>query len=248
MDARTPATHIPGLSRARLKRVIAAGNVAAFAIGLWAFFFPTLLYTLGLSLCVLLPLWALALEMRTRGALGFEARRGRRYPLSLATIVLAPALALAVRMGIDLNFVSHPPLIAAAVLTALAVFALFWRFDPQLRGDLNQVGTIAIFAPAYCYGALAFADVMLDASSGHDTQTVIQDKRIHVSDGPKGSSIWYQVKVDPDASPAGANWIHVQPDLWSSFHRGDTVCVHVGKGLLAIPWYAVGHCADDPEI
>jgi hypothetical protein len=52
MDARTPATHIPGLSRARLKRVIAAGNVAAFAIGLWAFFFPTLLYTLGLSLCV----------------------------------------------------------------------------------------------------------------------------------------------------------------------------------------------------
>ena len=77
--------------------------------------------------------------MRTRGALGFEARRGRRYPLSLATIVLAPALALAVRMGIDLNFVSYPPLIAAAVLTALAVFALFWRFDPQLRGDLNQI-------------------------------------------------------------------------------------------------------------
>ena len=47
MDARTSATHIPGLSRARLKRVIAAGNVAAFAIGLWAFFFPTLLYTLA---------------------------------------------------------------------------------------------------------------------------------------------------------------------------------------------------------
>jgi hypothetical protein len=243
MDARTPATHIPGYSRARLKRMIAAGNVAAFAISLWTIFFPTQLYTLGLSLCVLLPLWALALEMRTRGALGFESRRGGSYPLSLAMIVLAPALALAVRMGIDLNFASYPPLIAAAVLTALAVFALFWRFDPQLRGDPNQVATIAIFALAYCYGAVAFADVMLDASSGHDTQTVIQDKRVHVSGGPKGSSIWYQVKVDPDASPAGANWIHVQPDLWSSFHRGDTVCVHVGTGLFAIPWYAVGHCA-----
>jgi hypothetical protein len=243
MDAHTPATHIPGYSRARLKRMIATGNVAAFAIGLWTIFFPTQLYTLGLSLCVLLPLWGLALEMRTRGALGFESRRGGSYPLSLATIVLAPALALAMRMGIDLNFASYPPLIAAAVLTALAVFALFWRFDPQLRGDLNQVATIAIFALAYCYGALAFADVMLDASSGHDTQTVIQDKRVHVSGGPKGSSIWYQVKVDPDASPAGANWIHVQPDLWGSFHRGDTVCVHVGTGLFAVPWYAVGHCA-----
>jgi hypothetical protein len=109
MDARTPATYVPGYSRARLKRMIAAGNVAAFAIGLWTIFFPTQLYTLGLSLCVLLPLWALALEMRTRGALGFESRRGGSYPLSLATIVLAPALALAVRMGIDLNFASYPP-------------------------------------------------------------------------------------------------------------------------------------------
>ena len=244
MDARTPATHIPGLSRARLKRVIAAGNVAAFAIGFWTIFIPTQLYTVGLSLCVLLPLWALALEIRTRGALGFEERRGRRYPLSLATIVVLPALALAVRAGIDLNFESYPPLIVAAVLTALVICALFWRFDPQLRGDLNQVATIGILALAYCYGALAFADVMLDASSGHDTQTVIHHKRIHVSGGAKGSSVWYQVQVDSDASPAGANWINVQPDLWDSFQRGETVCVHVGTGLLAIPWYAVGHCAE----
>lgn len=244
MNAGTPPTHVPGLNRARLKRMIAAGNVAALAVGLWAFFFPTLLYTFGLSICVLLPLWALALEMRTRGALGFESRRGRRYPLSLATIVLTPALALAVRANIDLNFASYPPLIAAAVLTALAMFGLFWRFDPQLRSDLNQVATIAMFALAYCYGTLAFADVILDVSSGQNTQTVIQEKRIHVSGGLKGSSVWYQVKVDPDASPAGANWIHVQPDLWDSLHRADAVCLHIGKGLLAISWYAVGHCVE----
>ena len=107
MDARTPATRIPGYSRARLKRMIAAGNVAAIAIGFWAFLFPTLFYTLGLSLCVLLPLLALALEMRTRGALGFETRRSGSYPLSLATIVLLSALALAVRAGIDLNFANY---------------------------------------------------------------------------------------------------------------------------------------------
>jgi hypothetical protein len=123
MVARTPPTHIPGYSRARLRRMIAAGNVAAFAIGLWTIFFPTQLYTVGLSLCVLLPLWALALEIRTRGALGFEARRGRRYPLSLASIVIVPALALAVRAGIDLNFESYLPLIAAAVLSALTTLS-----------------------------------------------------------------------------------------------------------------------------
>jgi hypothetical protein len=225
-------------------RVIAAGNVAAIGIGLWTVFFPTQLYTLGLSLCVLLPLWALALDVRARGALGFEGRRGRRYnPLSLVTILLLPALALTMRATTDLNFESYPPLIAVGLLTALAVFTLFWRFDPQLRGDLNQGVTIAMFAVAYCYGAIAFADVVLDASSGRDVQTEIQQKRIHVSGGSKGSSVWHQVKVDRNASPAGADWINVQPDLWDSFRRGDRVCVHLGSGLFGIHWYAIGRCA-----
>jgi hypothetical protein len=244
MNAHAPATRIPGYSGARLRRIIVAGNAAALAIGFWTIFLPTQLYTIGLLLCVLLPLSALALEMRTRGALGFESRRGRHYPLSLATIIVVPAIALAARAIIDLNFESYSLLVAVAVLIALAIFALFWGFDPQVRGNLNQGATIAMFALAYCYGVLAFADVTLDASSGHDTQTVIDHKRIHVSGGPKGSSVWYQVTVDPEASPAGANWINVQPDLWKSFHDGDTVCVHVGTGLLAIPWYAVGRCAE----
>jgi hypothetical protein len=244
MDVHAPATHIPGYSRARLKHIIATGNIAAIVIGLWIIFFPTHLYKPALALCILLPLLGLALDMRARGVLGFEARRHGRYPLSLATILMLPALELAVRAGIDLNFESYPPLIAAAVLTALAMFVVFWRFDPQVRGDVNQCTTIAIFAVVYSYGVLAFADVVLDPSLGHDTQTVIDHKRVHVSGGPKGSSVWYQVKVDPEASPAGANWIHVQPDLWDSFQRGDTVCVHFSTGLLAIPWYAVRHCGD----
>jgi hypothetical protein len=90
MDARTPATRIPGYSRAKLKRIIVAGNVAAMAITLWTILLPTHFYAVGLSLCVLLPLCALALDLRTQGALGFESRRGRRDPLSVATIVVLP--------------------------------------------------------------------------------------------------------------------------------------------------------------
>jgi hypothetical protein len=244
MDARTPATHIPGYSRARLRRIIATGNVAAAVVALWTIFFPAWLSTFNLWVCVLLPLCALALDMRTRGTLGFEARRGRRSPFSLATIVLLPAAALAARAMSDLNFESYKPLIVAAVLTAGIIFAAFYRFDPQLKGDRNQCATIAMFALAYSYGAVAFADVVFDPSLGHDTQTVIRDRRIHVSGGVKGSSVWHQVKVDPDASPAGSNWIDIPPNLWDSFHRGDAVCVHVGAGLLGIPWYAVGRCGD----
>jgi len=243
MDARTPTTRIPGYSRARLERIIAVGNIVAMAIGLWTILLPTHFYALVVSLCFLLPICALALDLRTRGVLGFESRRGRS-PLSLALIVLLPALALAGRAGIDLNFEAYTLLIATAVLAAAAIFALFWYFDPQLRGDRNQITTIAMFALAYCYGALAFADVVFDPSSGRETQTVVLEKRIHVSGNVKGSSVWYQLKVDPEASPAGANWINVQPDLWGSFHRGDSVCVQRGPGLLAVRWFAVALCAD----
>ena len=138
MDARTPATHIPGYSRARLKHMIAAGNVAALGVGIWIIFFPTRFYALALSFCVLLPLWALALDMRTKGALGFEERRARRYPLSIATIIVLPALVLAVRAGIDLNFENYVPLFAGAMLFAGVIFAVLWWFNPQLRSDLNQ--------------------------------------------------------------------------------------------------------------
>ena len=120
MDARTPTTRIPGYSRARLKRFIAVGNIAAMAIGLWTILLPTHFYALVVSLCFLLPICALALDLRTRGVLGFESRRGRS-PLSLALIVLLPALALAGRAGIDLNFESYTLLIATAVLAPAAI-------------------------------------------------------------------------------------------------------------------------------
>jgi hypothetical protein len=137
MDARTPATHIPGNSRARLKRMIAAGNVAALGDGFWIIFFLTHPYALALSFCVLLPLWALALDMRTKGAL--EERRCRRYPPSLATIVVLPAVALAVRAGIDLNFENCAPLIAGAVLFGGVIFAVLWRFDLRHGCDFEDM-------------------------------------------------------------------------------------------------------------
>ena len=241
MSAHVPATRIRGISQVRLKRIIAAGNAAAFAIALWTIYLPDWFYIPGLLLCALLPLCGLALDLRTRGALSFESRRAQRAPLSLATILLMPALALVVRT-FDLNFESYGLLIVAAVLMALAIFAMFWHFDPQFRGDRNQGIQIAMFALVYSYGALAFADVVFDPWSGQDTPTVVRDKRIHVSSGVKASSVWYQVKVDPEASPAAANWINVRPDLLDSFHRGELVCAHLGPGFLGVPWYGIRRC------
>src|SRR5690349_24902311 len=122
MDARTPRP----VSKARLKRIIAAGNVAAFAIGFWMLLFATHFYVPGLALCFAIPVAALALDLFAGGTLDFEARRSRRSPLSLATVLMMPSIAFAARALTDLNFVGYTLIVGEMLLASAAVFALFW--------------------------------------------------------------------------------------------------------------------------
>jgi hypothetical protein len=229
------------LSKARLKRAIAMGNAIAFGIGLWTLLFATSFYWLSLALCFVIPLAAIALDTVTRGSLDFEARR-RRSPLSLATLLMVPAIALGCRAINDLNFTSYTILLAWTVLAIAAIVTLFLRFDPSLKSDFNQLTTITVFALAWSYGVIAFADVVLDPYSGRDVSTVIRDKYVHVSGNTKGSSIWRKVAVDPAVVPGLNPWIEVRPDLFAALARGNTVCVHQGPGLLGAAWYDVRRC------
>jgi hypothetical protein len=241
VSAMNAHVHVAGLGKARLKRAIAMSNAIAFGIGLWTILFATSFYWLSLAMCFAIPLAAIALDTVARGTLDFEARR-RRSPLSLATLLMVPAIALGSRAVNDLNFTSYTALLALTVLAIVAIVALFLRFDPSLKSDFNQLTTVTVFALAWSYGVIAFADVILDPSSGRDIPTVIRDKRVHVSGNTKGSSIWRKVAVDPAVVPGGSPWIEVRPDLFAGFPRGDIVCVHQGPGLLGAAWYGVRHC------
>src|SRR5262249_34668641 len=148
-----------------------------------------------------------------KGALDYQTRRGR-HPLSMAAILLVPAIGLTGRAIIDLNIVDQMLLIAEAVFAALAVFALFYRFDARLNGDWRQALTIPIWAMVYSYGVLAFADTVFDLSAGSDYLATIRDRRIHVSGGVKGSSVWREVSVTAPTAPDEEPWIHVRPDLY----------------------------------
>lgn len=239
MNAHAPMARF---SKARLKRLIVIGNVLAFAVGLWTLLFATMFYWLSLALCFLIPLAAIALEYGSQGTLDFEAHRGRRSPLSLATLLIVPAIGLGGRAINDLNFTSYALLIAETACAAIGIVVLFLRLEPDLKRDVNQLGTIVLFVLAYSYGVVAFADVLLDPASGRDVETVIRDKHVHVSGNVKGSSVWRKIAVDPAAVPGGGPWIEVRPDLFASFARGEQACVHQSPGLLGTPWYDLRRC------
>ena len=246
MAQKTLGAARPAMSKASLKRVIGAGNVAAFAIALWTMLFATHVYVLSVALCAAFPLFAIALDVKAKGALDYETKRGR-HPLSMAALLLVPALGLAGRAIIDLNIVDQKLLVAETVVAALGIVALFYRFDPRLKADWRPALTIAIWAMVYSYGALAFADAVFDPSAGSESVTVIRDRRIHVSGGTKGSSAWHEVSVDPGTAPSDEPWIHVRPDLYYTFARGETACVHRGAGLFAVRWFDVRACGTAPR-
>lgn len=246
MAQKSFGTPRPAMSKASLKRVIGAGNVAAFAIGLWTLLFATHFYVLSVALCAALPLLAIALDVKAKGALDYETNRGR-HPLSMAVLLLVPALGLAGRAIIDLNVVDQTLLTAEAVVAALAILALFYRFDARLKADWRPALTIAIWALVYSYGVLAFLNTVFDLSAGNDALTVIRERRIHVSGGVKGSSVWHEVSVDAGATPGDEPWIHVRPDLYPTFARGEAVCVHRGAGLLAVRWFDIRPCGTAPR-
>ena len=243
MTARTLPARRTGFSRARLKRLIAIGDAIAFVAGLWTLLFATAFYWLSLALCFIIPLAAIALDYGSQGTLDFEARRSRRSPLSLATLLIVPAVALGGRAVNDLNFTSHTLLLAQTAFVAIAIVALFLHFEPNLKVDFNQLATIAIFAFAYSYGVIAFTDVLLDPASGRDVETTVRDKRVHVSGNVKGSSIWRKIAVDPATVPGGDAWIEMRPDLFASFTRGEKACVHQAPGRLGAAWYDLRPCS-----
>jgi hypothetical protein len=62
------------ISRARLKRLLSAGNRLTIVIAMWTLFWPRP-YVPLIALCLLLPAAALAIEFRFRGRVDWEERR-----------------------------------------------------------------------------------------------------------------------------------------------------------------------------
>ena len=233
---------IPGMSRARLKRVLSAGNRLTLVIAVWALFWPRP-YFLLIALCFVLPLVALAGDARFRGSLDWQESRKKATPFSIATIATIPALALCVRALTDLNILDWRIMIAWSVLGGICIAGGICTMDARVRGSLNQLAQVGLFGMAYSCGALAMSNVVFDPHLASETRTQIVDMRVHVSGGAKGSSIWHEVKVHPSASPEGAAWIHVRQDLYGQLHKRETVCVRSGRGLLAVRWFDVRYCS-----
>jgi len=226
-------------SMARVKRLVSLGDVVATLLAIWTIFWPTPYYVL-IACCFILPLLAICLDVWIGGALTWDTIAYRRNPLSFAPILLMPALALGCRALGDFNFLNWQTHVAWSLLVAAIIGGSACWLVPQARSSSRQLSNICLFALAFGYAAVTFADTLLDPFATRTMSATVHDKYVHVSGGVHGFSFWYNVSVAP--SPPGWTWILVRPDIYDELHIGERVCVNHGSGLLGIGWLEVRPC------
>lgn len=239
MSNSSGSRRLPHLSMARVKRLVSRGDVAATLLAIWTIYWPVPYYPL-IACCFAIPVLAICLDVWLGGALNWKSRKGVRDRLSLATMTLMPTAALAGRALGDFNFLNWQMRVVWWLLVAACISGSAYFLEPQVRSDRRQFLSVILFALVAGYSIVAFADRLLDPFSASSIAATVSDKYIRESGGPKGGSIFYNVRVTP--SPPGWTWIHVRSDVYRQLHIGQRGCLVQGTGLLGIGWLDVRPC------
>jgi hypothetical protein len=131
------------------------------------------------------------------------------------------------------------PLVPAG-LAAVAVLAAVWGAKERapLAAPWAFSVFVTLFAAAFGYGAVAVADVQLDASPGRLTPVLVISK--YETYGRHGTR--YDHLRVPAWGPAPAGAVDVPRSVYDGVAIGDNVCMTLHPGLLALPWYTTGLC------
>ena len=229
------------MSHARQKRVASVCTMVSMAVTVWTLFWPNP-YALAVGACFALPLVAVALDVWTGGAFNWQQQRMTTPRLSLASMLVLPSLALALRAGQDFNFSRWPAMLTWTIICGLSVLCGFVWLDAGLRTNKGQLVTIVFFSFLFCFGALAMGDVMLDTSPVQIFRTTVRAKefRWHL----RGPST-FNLKVDAWGLLQVPEQVTVPHDVYIRVAIGGPVCIFSHNGSFAIPWYVVQPCRRD---
>ena len=220
----------------RAKTTARVANGVAIAATLWGWIFPRP-YLAAVSTLAALPLAAIALLASGRGRYAFDARRTEPRP-SLALAVLGPGLILGLRAILDVHVLDVWPLLAGAVIGAVAVAAVLAAVAP----DFRKIWAVALMTPLLAFhpwGALALGNAVFDRAAPEVSRAAVRGK--HVSSGKQTS---YELELGPWGPVAEETTVEVARVVYDRVATGDSVCVLLRPGALGARWYVVLRCPD----
>jgi hypothetical protein len=223
-----------GYLRRQFILAVAIG-IATALVCAWAFFFPRP-YALAVSTLAFLPLVLFGMVALFGDPFPLDAQRDEPSG-GVGALLALPGIVLGLRAMLDIQFIGwQRPLMLVAGGT-LAVIALVLLVSRRLR-SLKFVLVLAPVVAPYVYGAVMEADVLLDRSPAKISYGIVTGKDLHIGKPRPYRSL----RLDPLGPYTLLDQADVSADVFRSVAVGDTVCIWLRSGFLAIPWYAVGRC------
>jgi hypothetical protein len=228
-----PAAREAALARARLLTRLLSG--AAWAAVAWGWFRPRP-YEAAIATLAAIPALAVALLFAKRGVVGVDERRNDPRP-SVLVPILMPGLVLTLRGLLDFHVVDARALLAWAAPLALALTGLLVAGDAQLRRRWFMPPLAFLFAAPLAWGAVAEANVLLDASPPQRHRVAVTGK--HVSSGKVTT---WKVTLAPFGSVETAEDADLRRADYDAIRVGDELCVALHAGRLGARWLDVRRC------
>jgi len=220
----------------RLKRLADCVNGATIALCVVAFALPDYRHSVTATL-IALPWVAIWLVSRFQPMYRFGTERNDAHP-NLTTALILPGLLLALRVLTDTHTFDWSGPLMLAIGGGLALCGAALQVDPWFRQQRWTAILACGVLLAYGFGAGLEIDVFADSTKPRIYSTQVLAKRVD-----RGSrSNTYYLRVAAWGPFTGGQEIGVDAGRYDATRTGDTVCIHVGKGALRVPWYQVRDC------
>jgi hypothetical protein len=222
------------LARARTTGYILSALAIPPTVCGYIFYNPPAILILLLAM---LPWVALAADAMGQGMFTAVPSRNDAHP-SLFMALLFPGVVLAFRALADYHLLVWEVPIGAGLVAGAAFTLLLGLAD---RGLLNHPGKFvlaAIFAVIYGFGVVAEANAQFNPTPAATYRVAVLAK--HQTSGRHAT--WNLRLAGWGPRPNGEE-VSVPPALYGSVRPGDTVCVGLHAGALAIPWFLVTRCS-----
>ncbi len=222
---------------ALFKRIALGFNITSATIGAWAWFFPRP-YALSVVAAMAVTPAMLALAWWSKG--GISIGGGKTDPRPNVGVGLLASVVLGLR-ALDTPIIDwEPALLAGLVIGAGVIWGIF-TLDLKSDGPKLGIFAMAPIAIAYGWSMVVVVDRIADLARPTMAQTVVLDKWVR-----HGKSTTWNAQLAPWGPLPKATTISVTPAIYSEIAQGQTVCLRLHRGALAMRWYVMTPCPGLP--
>lgn len=196
---------------------------------------------MSLVLLLVYPLVGILLMMLSRGLIKFQSDKQRSICSFVALGIFAPGMALLLRSFAYNDVLDTAHLWVPALGISLLLFVLIYMTGiNRSMGMLRpQIIAMILTVLSYGFGSVLQLNCIFDPARPAVYNVAILDSRENIENGKRGIFKSYSLFISPWGPRHEAETVNVPGSLYRRTQKGDTVQVHLGEGLLHIPWFVV---------